>query len=56
MVAEPGATPVTGTVTLVVPARKVTDAGTVATPVLSEIKLMVCPPAGAGADRFSVRF
>ena len=31
-------------------------AGTVATVVLLELRLIVNPPGGAGADRFSVRF
>jgi hypothetical protein len=56
MVAEPSATPVTGTVVLVALAAKVTVAGTVATLVLLELRLIVRPPAGAGADRFRVRF
>src|SRR5271165_2460818 len=56
MVAEPAATPVTGTVVLVALAAKVTVAGTVATLVLLELTLTVRPPAGAGAERFNVRF
>ena len=56
MVAVPGVTLVTATLTVVALAAKVTVAGTVATPVLLELKLMVKPPAGAGADRFKVRF
>ena len=55
-VAVPGATPVTATVALVALAAIVTVAGTVATPVLLELRLKVTPPVGAGADRFSVRF
>jgi hypothetical protein len=55
IVAEPAATPVTGTFTLVAPAANVTVAGTVATPVLLELRLAV-RLAGAGPDRFSVRF
>jgi hypothetical protein len=51
----PIATPVTGTVTLVAFAWNVIEAGTVATPVLSELRAIVSP-AGAGADRLSVRF
>ena len=51
MVADPGATPFTGTFTLVEFARNVTVAGTVATPVLLELTLMVNPPAGAGSER-----
>jgi len=53
---EPGATPVTGTVAVVAPAAKVAVGGTVATTVLSEIRLTVRPPDGAGADRVRVRF
>jgi len=53
--AEPAATPVTGTATLVAPAVNVTVAGTVATPALVELRLAVSP-AVAGPDRFSVRF
>ena len=56
IVAVPAATPVTGTATWVALAAKATVAGTVATPVLVELKVTVAPPAGAGADRFSVRF
>ena len=52
----PTATPVTGTVTLVVPAAKVTVVGTVATAVLLEFRLTVKPPAGADPERFSARF
>jgi hypothetical protein len=54
MVAEPPATPATGTATLVAPAVNVTLAGTVATPALFELRLAVSP-AGAGTDKFSVR-
>jgi hypothetical protein len=56
MVAEPAVTPVTGTVVVVALAANVTVAGTVATLMLLELRLMVRPPAGAGADRFKVRF
>ena len=52
----PGATPVTATLTLVALAAKFTVAGTVATPVLLELRFMVRPPVGAGADKFKVRF
>jgi hypothetical protein len=59
IVAEPAATPVTGTATLVAPAANVTVAGTVATPVLFELRLAIRPPgadpAVAGPDKFSVR-
>ena len=41
IVAEPGATPITGTNTLVAFARTVTVAGTVATPGLLELRLML---------------
>ena len=56
MAAVPGATLVTATLTLVALAAKFTVEGTVATPVLLELKLIVKPPAGAGADRFNVKF
>ena len=56
MVAEPSATPVTGTFMLVAPAANVTDAGTVETPGLLEFRLAVTPPGGAGADKFNARF
>src|SRR5579864_4847854 len=56
MVAAPGATPVTVTVALLAFAAKLTVAGTVAAAVLLELKLTLTPPAGAGADRFKVRF
>ncbi len=56
MVADPTATPVTGTVTLVAPAGKLMVDGTVAVPVLSELRLMVKPAAGAAPDSVSVRF
>lgn len=55
IVVAPTDTPVTGTVALAAPAAKVTLAGTEAAPVLLEARLMVSP-AGAGAERFSVRF
>jgi hypothetical protein len=51
------ATPlVTATFALVAPAAKITAGGTVATFVLLEVKLMVRPPEGAAADRFSTAF
>ena len=56
MVVDPDATPVTGTDTLVAFAAKFTVAGTVAADVFVELRLIVKPPAGAGAERFSVRF
>ena len=55
IVTDPAATPVTGTDTVVVPVPKLTVAGVVATLTLLELRLMASP-AGAGADRFSVRF
>jgi hypothetical protein len=55
MVTAPAATPVTSTDTPVVPVPKLTVAGTVATAALLELRLTTSP-AGAGADRFSVRF
>ena len=54
--ADPAATPVTGTLAVVAPAAKTTVGGTVATPMLLELKLIVKPPAGAAAERLSVRF
>ena len=56
MVVVPGATLVTATLTLVALAAKLTVPGSVATPLLLELKFIVKPPAGAGADRFKVRF
>jgi hypothetical protein len=55
IVTDPGDTPPTGTATLVAPAANVTVEYTAATPVLLELRLAVSP-AGAGPDRFSVRF
>lgn len=55
MCACPAATLVTGTAAVVPFAAKVTVAGTVATEVLSELRVTVSP-AGAGPDRESVRF
>ena len=51
----PCASPVIGTWTLVAFAGNAMEAGTVAEAVLSELRAMVTP-AGAGAERFSVRF
>jgi len=56
MVAEPVATPVTGTDTLVVFAANTTVAGTVATPVFEELKLTSKPLGPAAWDKLSVRF
>ena len=56
MVVVPNATPVTGTLTLVVFAAMVTVAGTVAIDVLVEVRLIVWPPAGAADDRTKLRF
>jgi hypothetical protein len=56
MVADPGATPVTGTFTPEDPAANVTDKGTVETPGLLEFRLAVSPPGGAGPDRFNARY
>ena len=55
MVADPVATLVTDTDTLVVPTPKLTIAGAVATVASLEFRLMT-NAADAGADRFSVRF
>ena len=56
MVVVPGATPVTATVAVVPLAAMFTVAGTVAAAVLLELRLIVTPPAGAGADSVKVRF
>lgn len=56
IVVEPKATLVMGTVAVVFVAVKVTVAGTVATPVLSELRFTVMPLAGAGPERFKVTF
>lgn len=56
IVADPAPTPVTGTFTVAVLAAKLTTAGTVATPVLLELRLAVNPLAGAALDKTSVRF
>jgi hypothetical protein len=57
IVADPAPTPVTGTFTLIAPAANIRVAGTVATPVLLELRLTVKPPAGACPPvRFNVRF
>lgn len=53
---EPGATPVTGTLTLVLFCAIVTFAGTVAAPGLSELRLTVTPPAGASPESVRVKF
>ncbi len=55
MVADPAATPVTGTDTLVAPCATFTVAGVVAAFELLELRLTVSAEA-AGAERFSVRF
>ncbi len=56
MFAEPGPTPVTGTFAVVALPGTVTEGGTDATPALSELTLMVWPPAGAGEGTVKVRF
>ena len=56
IVADPTATPITGTATLVVFAPKFTLAGAVATLVLLELRLIVRPLADAGTDRINERF
>ena len=55
-VADPAATPVTGTLTLVALPGNVTLVGTVAAEVLLETRLKVNPEAGAGVDKTSDRF
>jgi hypothetical protein len=52
----PGPTAVTGTMVVFAPATKLTVAGTVATAVLLELRLIVTPPKGASAESVSVRF
>ncbi len=54
MVTDPGATPVTGTVTVPEPAAGLSVAGTVATAGLLEVRVTVTPPDGGG-ERLSVR-
>ena len=56
MVAEPGATPVTGTGAVIVSWGMVTVAGTVATAALLEERFTTWPPAGAGPESVTVRF
>jgi len=56
IVVLPAATPVTANVVEVAPAANVTVAGTVATPVLLEVRLTVTPPVGAAADSVRVEF
>ena len=56
IVAEPMPATLTGTLTAVVLAGKVTDAATAATPGLLELSDTVSPVAGAGDDRFKDRF
>ena len=56
IVVVPAPTPVTGTMALVAFAAKFTVSGTVATAGLLELKLMIRPPVGAGADSVNVRF
>lgn len=56
MTADPAATPVTGTLTLVAPWGIVTELGTVAAAVLLERSVIATPPAGAAAERLSVAF
>ena len=56
IVANPVPTPLTGTLTVVALAWKATDAGTAATPGLLELNETVRPVAGAGDERFKVRF
>jgi hypothetical protein len=55
IVADPAATAVTGTVTLVAPVAKLTVAGTVATLALLLLSV-TASTAGAGKDKFSCRF
>jgi len=52
----PKASAVTGTATVVAPSVNVTVGGTVATAWFDELRLIVTPPDGAGAESVSVRF
>src|SRR5579872_4042125 len=54
MVAVPGPTPVTGTLTLEALPAKDTLAGTVTAPVLPDVRFTVKPPAGAAGEMFNV--
>lgn len=54
IVVLPAATPFTGTVSVFAPTGNGSEAGTDAIPGLSEVRVMF-KPAGAGAERFSVR-
>lgn len=54
--AVPSETVVTGTLTLVADAGKVTVLGTWATPGVAELRFTVNPDDGAGAERFRVTF
>jgi hypothetical protein len=55
MVVVPEVTPETDTVAVVAPAAMVTAAGIVTIPVGVALRLTSSPPAGAGADKVSVR-
>ena len=55
IVVWPAATPVATKVTVLALAGIVTVAGTVATPVLLELRLRVMPPVGAVVDKVSVK-
>ena len=56
MVAEPGATAVSSTLTVVPPPGKLTLVGTVTAPVFPEVRFTVRPLGGAAAERFSATF
>jgi hypothetical protein len=56
IVLEPRLTAVTGTFTVVAPTAKLTLAGTVATLVVPELRLIVSPPAGAAPESVRTRF
>jgi hypothetical protein len=55
IVVEPTPTLVTGIVTVMLPAATVESAGTVATPLLPEVRVTVVPPAGAAAGNVNCR-
>jgi hypothetical protein len=56
IVANPGLTPLTGTLREVVLAAKAADAKTAATPGLFELNDTARPVTGAGDERFKVKF
>jgi hypothetical protein len=55
-VAEPSLSAVTGTFTVLDPARNVTEAGTLATSAFEELRFTTRPPSGAGPESVSTTF